>query len=122
LKPFATSLLLSRRLLKGRAALLRPYSAVVTGKKQVAPSDRTSGSHFSGLAAPPLRNNQPRSDVGTNYFCEKPLTLPENSTIGPNVAIGDNSVIKKASIQNCVIWKNEEVHSSQISGQVIAKC
>jgi len=24
----------------------------------VAPSGRTSGSHFSGLAAPPLRNNQ----------------------------------------------------------------
>ena len=30
-KPFSTSLDLSRRLLKGRAALLRPYSAVVTG-------------------------------------------------------------------------------------------
>ena len=30
-KPFFASLLLSRRLLKGRAALLRPYSAVLTG-------------------------------------------------------------------------------------------
>ena len=31
LNPFATSLLLSSLLLKGLAALLRPYSAVVTG-------------------------------------------------------------------------------------------
>ena len=46
----------------------------------------------------------------------------KNSTIGPTVTIGDNSVIKNASIQNCAIWNNEEVHSSQISGQVIAKC
>ena len=30
-KPICISLLLSKRLLKGRAALLRPYSAVVTG-------------------------------------------------------------------------------------------
>ena len=42
--------------------------------------------------------------------------------IGRNVIIGDNSVIKNANIQNCVIWNNEEVHSSQISGQVIARC
>ena len=35
-KPFAVSLLLSRRLLKGRAALDTPYSAVVTGCTFVA--------------------------------------------------------------------------------------
>ena len=57
----------------------------------------------------------PPCNIGNNVIIE-------NSTIGPNVAIGDNSVIKNASIQNCVIWNNEEVHSSQISGQVIAKC
>jgi glucose-1-phosphate thymidylyltransferase len=57
----------------------------------------------------------PPCNIGKNVIIE-------NSTIGPNVTIGDNSVIKNASIQNCVIWKNEEVHSSQISGQVIAKC
>ena len=57
----------------------------------------------------------PPCNIGMNVIIE-------NSTIGPNVAIGDNSVIKNACIQNCVIWKNEEVHSSQISGQVIARC
>jgi glucose-1-phosphate thymidylyltransferase len=57
----------------------------------------------------------PPCNIGKNVIIE-------NSTIGPNVTIGDNSVIKNANIQNCVIWKNEEVHSSQISGQVIAKC
>ena len=57
----------------------------------------------------------PPCNIGKNVIIE-------NSTIGPNVAIGDNSVIKNASIQNCVIWKNEEVHSSQINGHVIAKC
>ena len=34
-KPFSTSLDLSRRLLKGRTALERPYSAVVTGRTVV---------------------------------------------------------------------------------------
>lgn len=57
----------------------------------------------------------PPCNIGMNVIIE-------NSTIGPNVTIGDNSVIKNASIQNCVIWKNEEVHSSQISGQVVATC
>ena len=57
----------------------------------------------------------PPCNIGSNVIIE-------DSTIGPNVTIGDNSIIKNAIIQNCVIWKNEEVHSSQISGQVIAKC
>ena len=34
-KPVSTSLLLSKRLLNGRAALLRPYFAVVTGRTSV---------------------------------------------------------------------------------------
>ena len=57
----------------------------------------------------------PPCNIGKNVIIE-------NSTIGPNVTIGDNSVIKDACIQNCIIWENEEVHSSQINGQVIAKC
>ena len=57
----------------------------------------------------------PPCNIGSNVIIE-------DSTIGPNVTIGDNSIIKNAIIQNCVIWKNEEVYSSQISGQVIAKC
>ena len=57
----------------------------------------------------------PPCNIGKNVIIE-------NSTIDPNVAIGDNSIIKNATIQNCVIWKNEEVHSSQINVQVIAKC
>ena len=57
----------------------------------------------------------PPCNIGNNVIIE-------NSTIGPNVAIGDNSIIKNANIQNCVIWNNEEVHSSHINGQVIAKC
>ena len=48
-----------------------------------------------------------------------PCNIGKNVII-ENSTIGDNSVIKNASIQNCVIWNNEEVHSSQISGQVIA--
>ena len=57
----------------------------------------------------------PPCNIGVNVIIE-------NSTIGPNVTIGDNSIIKNANIQNCVIWKNEEIHSSQISGQVVATC
>ena len=57
----------------------------------------------------------PPCNIGMNVIIE-------NSTIGPNVTIGDNSIIKNANIQNCVIWKNEEVHSSQINGQVVATC
>ena len=45
-----------------------------------------------------------------------------NVKLIPPCNIGKNVIIENANIQNCVIWKNEEVHSSQISGQVIAKC
>ena len=50
-----------------------------------------------------------------------PCNIGKNVII-ENSTIGDNSVIKDANIQNYVIWKNEEVHSSHINGQVIAKC
>ncbi|OWV04212.1 sugar phosphate nucleotidyltransferase [Fibrobacter sp. UWH1] len=44
----------------------------------------------------------------------------ENSTIGPNVTIGDNCILKDAIIKDCVVWNNVERNSINCENQIIA--
>ena len=45
---------------------------------------------------------QPRSDVGTNFFCEKPLTLPEDGDEDDSMGVvSANENVKFCKISNC---------------------
>lgn len=46
----------------------------------------------------------------------------ENSTIGPNVTIGDNCKLKSMTMKDCIMWDNEEIGFSHIEGQIVASC
>ena len=60
--------------------------------------------------------------VGYNnyHYDDLILTAMMNDVKSLHLYDYNNSIIKNANIQNGVIWENEEVHSSQISRQVIA--
>lgn len=44
----------------------------------------------------------------------------ENSTMGPNVTLGDNCVVVSSMLENCIIWKGESVKNQEVTGQIIA--
>ncbi|SHN04392.1 glucose-1-phosphate thymidylyltransferase [Fibrobacter sp. UWR3] len=46
----------------------------------------------------------------------------ENCTIGPNVTIGDNCKLKNLTMNNCIMWDNEETGYSHFENQIIASC
>ncbi len=46
----------------------------------------------------------------------------ENCTIGPNVAVGDNCILKNAHLENCVMWDNETIENSRLQNNIIASC
>lgn len=46
----------------------------------------------------------------------------ENCTIGPNVSIGDNCIIKNTQLKNCVVWDNEVLNEGTIDKMIVAKC
>ena len=46
----------------------------------------------------------------------------ENSTIGPNVTIGNNCIITEAILKDCIMWDNENIASSHLERQIIANC
>lgn len=46
----------------------------------------------------------------------------ENSTIGPNVSIGDNCIIKNTQLKNCVVWDNEILSDATIDKMIVTKC
>ncbi len=53
--------------------------------------------------------------IGDNVFIE-------NSTIGPNVTIGNNCTIMDAILKDCIMWDNENIASSHVERQIIANC
>ena len=53
--------------------------------------------------------------IGDNVFIE-------NSTIGPNVTIGNNCSIMDATLKDCIMWDNESITSSHVERQIIANC
>lgn len=69
----------------------------------------------------PSTTNYPSSTITQPCYIGKNAII-ENSTIGPNVAIGDNCILKNVQLENCVMWDNEELDNSSIQNTIIANC
>ncbi len=71
--------------------------------------------------ATPRTNNYPNSTIIQPCFIGKNAII-ENSTIGPNVTIGDNCKLKNARLENCIVWDNETIENSRLQDNIIASC
>ena len=69
----------------------------------------------------PSASNYPNSTIIQPCYIGKNVVI-ENSTIGPNVTVGDNSILKNVRLENCVVWDNETIENSSLRNNIIASC
>ena len=46
----------------------------------------------------------------------------DNCTIGPNVTIGNNCKLKNVTMNDCIVWDNEDICDTHIEKQIVASC
>ena len=69
----------------------------------------------------PSASNYPNSTIIQPCYIGKNVVI-ENSTIGPNVTVGDNCILKNVRLENCVVWNNETIENSSLQKNIIASC
>ena len=46
----------------------------------------------------------------------------DNCSIGPNVTIGNNCKLKNVTMNDCIVWDNEDICDTHIEKQIVASC